>query len=641
MLKTVMLLILACTGALALEVPPNLVPDSMPSVPDRIEEAMTPYRNVRSGVLEDWLPGSDGILITTRFGETAQVHRVTSPMGMREQLTFFKEPVEKAAACPTGKNNGFLFLTDKGGDENYQIFYFDLASGKSRRLTDGKSRSQFFLWSNSGGSFAYSNNARNGKDFDIYIASGTDGPGVKALDRSGEWAPLAWSPDDSRLLLKEYISSTKSHLYVFDIASGKLSPLAEEKDGEISYGDARWSKDGSRVFFTSDEWGEFISLGYVEESSGKKECLSCGIPWNVEVFDVSQAGGLLALSFNEDGVSKIRLLDTDKNSFFSPEGMPMGEISALKFDREGERLALSMDTPKSPGDIYVFDIKSKKTQRWTKSEVGGLDTSKMAEPELIHYPTFDKVGGEPRMIPAFYYKPEGNGPFPVVINIHGGPEAQERPYFSPVFQYWVKEMKIAVVSPNVRGSDGYGKSYLKLDNGFKRQDSVKDIGALLDWIKANPELDSSKTAVFGGSYGGFMVLASMADYPGRITAGVDTVGISNFVTFLESTKDYRRDLRRVEYGDERIPEMRKFQVEISPTTKAKNIKGNLFVVQGANDPRVPASEAGQIVKSVRESNVPVWYLLAKDEGHGFRKKNNRDYLSYAVTLFWEKFLLGE
>ncbi|MCB0586764.1 MAG: S9 family peptidase, partial [Phaeodactylibacter sp.] len=220
-----------------------------------------------------------------------------------------------------------------------------------------------------------------------------------------------------------------------------------------------------------------------------------------------------------------------------------------------------------------------------------------------------------------------------------GPESQYRPGFSPIFQYYLKELGIAVIAPNVRGSAGYGKNFLKLDNGYKREDSVKDIGKLLDWIKEQPELDESRVAVMGGSYGGYMVLSSMAHYNGRLRCGVDIVGISNFVTFLENTKSYRRNLRRVEYGDERDPHMRRHLERISPTTNAHKITRPMLIVQGMNDPRVPVSEAEQMLRAIRNNGGEAWYLLAKDEGHGFRKKPNRDYYNKAVILFLQRYLL--
>jgi dipeptidyl aminopeptidase/acylaminoacyl peptidase len=303
---------------------------------------------------------------------------------------------------------------------------------------------------------------------------------------------------------------------------------------------------------------------------------------------------------------------------------------------------MTLNSALGPGDVYVLDVAAGKLEQWTQGEVGGLSTESFQSPELIHFETFDKVDGKPRMIPAFYYRAKrtGGGPSPVLISIHGGPEAQYTPAFSSTFQYLINEMGIAVLAPNVRGSTGYGKSYLGLDNGFKREDTVRDIGALLDWIDEQPELDSERIAVFGGSYGGYMVLAAMTHYNDRLRAGIDIVGISNFVTFLENTQEYRRDLRRVEYGDERDAEMREFLNRISPNNNAQKITKPLFVIQGLNDPRVPVTESEQMVKVIRDSGGTVWYLLAKDEGHGFRKKENRDFYLNAVVLFLEKHLLN-
>jgi dipeptidyl aminopeptidase/acylaminoacyl peptidase len=298
----------------------------------------------------------------------------------------------------------------------------------------------------------------------------------------------------------------------------------------------------------------------------------------------------------------------------------------------------------SPSDAYVIDLAARSLTRWTRSEIGGLDPDRFVSPTLVRYPTFDQVDGAPRTIPAFYYRP-ANLPagrrLPVVINIHGGPEAQSLPTFNPTVQYLVNELGVAVLVPNVRGSSGYGKTWLTLDNAEKREDSVRDIGALLDWIAAQPELDEGRVGVYGGSYGGYMVLATMATYPERIRAGVDIVGISHFGTFLQNTEDYRRDLRRAEYGDERDPAIAALFERISPLNNAHRITAPLFVAQGRNDPRVPWTEAEQIVKAVRGNGQPVWYLLFADEGHGFRKKTNADYFTAATMLFWQAHLLGD
>jgi dipeptidyl aminopeptidase/acylaminoacyl peptidase len=320
--------------------------------------------------------------------------------------------------------------------------------------------------------------------------------------------------------------------------------------------------------------------------------------------------------------------------------LPDGEIYSLRFKPTGTQLAFVMNRPTAPSDVYTLDLKNRTFVRWTYSEVSGLDTADFVSPTLIHYPTFDSVDGAPRMIPAFYYAPTRfEPPYPVIIMCHGGPASQYIPYFSTTIQFNLNELGIAYIAPNVRGSSGYGKTYKTLDDGYKREDAVKDIGALLDWVEKQPELDASRVAITGGSYGGYMVLASMVHYSDRICCGIDSYGISNFVTFLRTTADYRRQLRREEYGDERDPHMREFMNNISPLSNAHKITKPLFIVQGLNDPRVPVSEAEQIRDAVRNNGVDVWYLLAEDEGHGFSKKENFEFYRKARVLFWKKYLL--
>ncbi|MFQ5766624.1 MAG: alpha/beta hydrolase family protein, partial [Acidobacteriota bacterium] len=306
---------------------------------------------------------------------------------------------------------------------------------------------------------------------------------------------------------------------------------------------------------------------------------------------------------------------------------------------QSRNLGFGINTPRTPGDVYSMDLTGGNLTRWTESETGGLVAGSFTLPALIRFPTFDEVDGKPRLIPAFYYRPRGDGPFPVLIQIHGGPEGQARPFFNPIFQYWVNELGLAVLVPNVRGSSGYGKAYRELDNGRRREDSVRDIGALLDWVRLQPELDAGRMGVIGGSYGGYMSLACMVRFNQQLRAGVDVVGISNFVTFLENTKAYRRDLRRVEYGDERIPEMREYLNRISPAIQAERIMSPLLIVSGQNDPRVPASEGAQMADVIRANGGTVWTVLATDEGHGFRKKRNRDFYNSVVSVFLEKYLI--
>jgi len=561
------------------------------------------------------------------------------PGGSREQITFFPEPVGGATICPDKSKDIFLFTKDVGGGEFYQVFSFDMVNGNFKMLTDGKSSNGGVSWNNKGDKFSFYSTKRNGTDWDLYIAK-LDNPenAEMVLSEGGAWFVSDWSPDDKSLIVGKYISANESYFYVLDISTKTLTQINPSSE-KIAYGGSLFSKDGKGIFFTSDENSEFQRLRYYDIQTKSITNLTADINWDVEAITLSEQGDKLAFTVNEDGMAKLYLLDTKTMKYEKVPGLPIGQVYGLLFHPDGKKLALVLNTPQSSGDVYVISLSDYSLERWTYSEAGGLNTSNFVIPELIHYPTFDEVDGKPRMIPAFIYKPKGEGPHPVLIDIHGGPESQAIPYFNPINQYYVNEMGIVIIEPNVRGSAGYGKSYLQLDNGYDRENSVKDIGKLLDWIEKQPDLDSKSVAVTGGSYGGYMVLSSMFNYNDRLKCGVDVVGISNFVTFLENTQDYRRDLRRVEYGDERDPEMNKFLNTISPTTNAHKITKPLFVVQGFNDPRVPYTEAEQIVDIVRKNDGEVWYLLAKDEGHGFRKKTNRDYYIWSEVLFYENFLL--
>lgn len=618
----------------------QLVFDGIPEIPARIVEKTLQYQNIRPADFADWMP-SGGLLILTSFADATQAHRVLMPGGARRQLTFFPEPVGSASF---GNSNEWMLITkDVGGDENAQIFRFDLKTGESALLTDGSSQNGSPVWSNAKDRVAWRSTARNDKDHDVWVMDPLHPEGKRVVGPAeGYWQPLDWSPDDRKLLVNHQVSANETYLWVVDVETGAKTPVANhgKVQGEpIAYGGGVFDPTGEGVYFMSDEGGEFQRVRWTQVGSTTSEVVFKNIAWDVSGAGMSQDRSRLALTVNADGTDELYVMDT-KTRALEKIPLPLGLVGSAGFSPDGKFLAITFESTSSPKDVYTVDLASKKLTRWTEGEVGGLDPSTFVPSELIHYATFDKnAAGKPRMIPAFLYKPRGEGPFPVVVRIHGGPESQATAWFSYTSQYEVNELACAVIYPNVRGSSGYGKSYLRLDDGFRREDSVKDIGALLDWIATQPDLDASRVAVDGGSYGGYMVFACLTHYSDRLRAGLAEVGISNFVTFLENTSEYRRDLRRVEYGDERDPKMRAFLQRVSPTTNAAKIRSALCVVQGANDPRVPASEAAQIVQVVRENGNPAWYLLAKDEGHGFAKKANRDQELYTRSLFWEEHLL--
>ncbi|MEI2456998.1 S9 family peptidase [Lysobacter firmicutimachus] len=646
-------LALACAGvhaqpssAVERERHGNRVSENLPEIPAELLERLNRYQNTRGAGLGGWT--REGcLLIGTRFAETVQAHRVCQPLGMREQLTFYREPVGSLGTAPAGAD-GFVFGKDVGGNEFWQLYWFDLASRETTLLTDGKSRNDSPLFSHDGKQLAYSSTLRNGKDTDVWVMDLATRKPRTVVTEGGSWSASDFSPDGKQLLVIKYVSASESYPGVVDLQTGKLQMFPVD-GGKAAINHFRFSRDGRAVYYVSDEPidgkpQEFATLRRHEPASGKFEVLSAGIPWDVDNLALAADGRHLALVSNEDGIGKLRVLALPEHREVALPELPVGVIGGVEFSPDGRRIALSINTATSPSDVYVIDLAPAKLSRWTRSEVGGLDASKFVAPSLVRYPTFDRVDGRPRTIPAFYYKPANTAAgkkLPVVVQIHGGPEAQSMPSFSATAQFLANELGVAVLVPNVRGSSGYGRTYLGLDNAEKREDSVKDIGALLDWIAQQPELDAQRVGVYGGSYGGYMVLSSLMHYSDRIRAGVDVVGISDFTTFLNNTESYRRDLRRAEYGDERVPEMKAVFDRISPLKNAGKIRSPLFVAQGKNDPRVPYTEAEQIVKAVRDNGQPVWFLMFDDEGHGFQKKANSDFFGAATMRFWLEHLIGD
>lgn len=635
---------LAATPALA-QTPPagvetrqqgQLVMQNVPLTPETVRERLIQYNNTRAASFQDFTPDG-GILISTRFGDTAQIHSVAIPMGARTQLTHYAEPVSGAVVRP-GRAGNFVFGKDKGGDEFVQAFLFDRTTGTARQFTEAGTQNASVSFSDDG-SFAAWAVTRSGNDRrDIVIANLDDPASRRTIySASGGWSVNDISADGKKLLVSETISVALSRRYVLDIATGTTTPITPNLN--VSYDGGAFSKDGKAIYALTDEASEFGYLVRIDLASGARTRVSPIRNWDVEGFDISPDGTKAAYTVNEDGLSKLYIQPLSARGRAQLVALPVGTVGGVDWDDTSTRIGFSLSTAKAPGDTYTFTLAGAKLTRWTQSEIGGLNPASFVEPTLIRYPTFDQVGGQVRTIPAFVYKPSNasaTNKRPVIINIHGGPEGQSRPGFSSTPQYWVNELGAAVIYPNVRGSTGYGKGYVELDNGFKREDSVKDIGALLDWIAAQPDLDANRVVVYGGSYGGYMVLASMTNYNDRLAGGVDIVGISNFSTFLKNTQGYRRDLRRVEYGDERDPAMAAFHERSAPLNNSAKITKPLFVIQGANDPRVPISEADQIVARVRGNGGDVWYMVAKDEGHGFAKKSNRDAQREAETLFFRQ-----
>ncbi len=619
----------------------NLITEGIPKIPASLVEDVSRYTRGRNAGILGWHPLKREMLIATRFGNTTQVHQVKSPGAARTQITFFDDNVSAGVSFQPKRGEYFIFSKDTGGNQNYQNYRYDFATGKVTLLTDGKSKNTSGIWSNKGDRIVYGSTRRNGKDVDLYLVNPAVPQSDKMLTRleGGGWSAADWSPDDRKILVVENVSANESYLWLFDVETGEKTLITPKNQPEKSfYGEGAFSRDGKGIYLATDRASEFRRLTYIDLATNRHTILTANINWDVEELKPSPDGKTLAVVMNEDGALTLHLFDTvTRKKRPLPKLFPKGFVTGIHWREDGNILGFNLDSARFPTDVYSLDIKSGQVERWTQSETGGINTANFVEPELIRWRSFDG-----KMISGFLYRPPARftGKRPVIIDIHGGPEAQFQPYYLGRRNYYLNELGIALIFPNIRGSSGYGKSFLKLDNSFLRENAYKDIGALLDWIEARPELDANRIMVTGVSYGGHLTLATAIRYANRIRCAVDIVGPSNLVTFLQNTAGYRQNLRRVEYGDERDPNMRTFLESIAPLNSATKIVKPLFVIQGKNDPIVPSSESEQMVATVSKNKIPVWYLAAKDEGHGFLKKSNADFQFYATVLFIKNYLLN-
>ena len=616
----------------------NLVTENIPPIPVKIAEEANRYGESRSAMLYSWHPTRRELLIGTRFGDTTQVHSVAAPGAERRQMTFYPDRVTGANYLPDG--NAFLFHKDVGGGEWYQIYRYDVPTGAISLLTDGESRNSAPLLAHHSAKFVYTITQRNSANAEIWTMDAADPKSAhKLLETEGAgWEPVAWSPDNAHLVVIQEISINETYLWLVDATTGEKKLLTPKQPGDpVAYASAAFSSDGSALYVLTDRDSEFLRLAYLPLATMTPRYLTESIHWDLEQMTESEDGRSLAFGVNENGVSKLYVLDTATQKFRQLTSLPQGVLAALSFHPDGHDLGFSISSSRFPLDVYSIDIRTNKLDRWTESETGGLNPSTFVEPALVKWKSFDG-----REISGFLYSPDPTrfpGKRPVILDIHGGPEGQFRPSYGGQENYILNEMGVAILAPNVRGSSGYGKSFLKLDNGFHRDDSYKDINAMLDWIGTQPALDTSRVMAYGGSYGGHMTWATAAFYNDRIRCALPIVGMSNLVTFLEHTEAYRRDLRRVEYGDERDPAMRAYLEKIAPMNHLEAMHKPVFAVVGKNDPRVPWTESRQILDKLSAQGTPTWFLMANDEGHGYAKKKNRDFLFDAEVLFIQRYLL--
>ena len=583
------------------------------------------YLNIRSAYGASFGPDGERLSFLMDTTGTAQVWTLEAPRVWPEQRTFDDERVTFASWSP--ERPELIFGMDEGGNERAQLFRLDAETGVIENLTampDAKHR--WGGWSHDGERFAFASNRRDESVFDIYVQEREESGDEATLVCEGDgWLSLSgWSPDDSRLLVSQAYSNFDQDLYVLDLEADEpeLEHLTPH-EGNVRYGSASWAPDGEGVYLVTDEGdSDTLYLAYLDLESGEFDTVVEGDGWNVDGIALDEETGRFVYSRNVEGYTELTVgeFDADDPTEFEtfPEpDLPGGISGGVSFDPDAERFALSTTGDTVNTNVFVVDIESGEAERWTDAPTAGIPHESFDESELVHVESFDGLE-----VPAFFTLPNDaeDGATPVIVDIHGGPESQRRPSFSSVKQYFV-DRGYAYFEPNVRGSAGYGADYAALDDVEKRMDSVADINACVEWLHDHPAVDPDRIAAKGGSYGGFMVLAALTEYPDRWAAGIDVVGIANFVTFLENTGDWRRELREAEYGS--LAEDREFLEEISPTNNIEQIEAPLFVLHGENDPRVPVGEAEQIAEKAEQQGVPVRKLIFEDEGHGFSKLENR------------------
>ncbi len=617
---------------------PNLIVEGIPPIPLELRRAIEPYGEFRASAMLSWHPTRRELLVRQRLAATDQVHRVAEPGAKPEALTDFPDAVRNASYQPvTGEY--FLFPRGEGGNEAFRLYRFDLATKAVTPVSPEGERAGTPAWTRKGDRVVFTtqlldrNNPERTARTRLHLVDPlAPGKGrVLATFESGGWTGFAFSEDGRQLAFVEYRSANESHLWVMDVASGKRRRVSRAGKGEtVRYGAPRFLANGKSLLATSDRGGEFRRLTQITIADGREYPLTGRHAHDVDEFAISFDAGRIAFTTNENGSHVLRFLDLATKRELERPPLFDGVIGGLEWRPKSAEVAFTVAAARTAGDVFSYDVRESRLARWTNGNNPAVNTSALAEPRLVKWKSFDD-----RMISGFHYHPPARfaGKRPVIVNVHGGPESQAKAGFIGRFNYFVNDLGVALLYPNVRGSSGFGKSFLKLDDGRRREDSVRDLGALLDWIREQPDLDADRVLVRGGSYGGYMALAAAVRFADRIAGAESVVGISNFVTFLENTESYRRDLRRAEYGDERDPAMRAFLESISPLKHAERITRPLFVVQGYNDPRVPRSEAEQIVATLRGKGTPVWFLMAKDEGHGFIKKPNADFLFEASVEF--------
>ncbi len=589
------------------------------------------YLNIRSATAPTISPNGKFIAYLTDITGTNQVWKTGIEFGCPEQITFFDERVQFISWNPKDEN-WLLLGKDIGGNERTQFFLLKSDGSQIKRLTqDDNVIYNFGAWSSDGSMFAYSSNERNIAFFDVYVMDIKIGKAKLVWQNDGNNSVVAWSPDKKYILASQNRSSFDNDLFLIEYETGKVRNITPHTQPARYFG-AEFSKDGKRIYLLSDEGGEFVGIAYIDLPDGKLNYIY-RTNWDVTSIELSKDGKEIVFTLNVDGYSEVYSLNIATKAVKKLNFPSGGIIDGLRFTPDGKKIIFTYQSPVKNQDIYYYDIASGKYKQITYSSTAGIPLSSFVEPKLVKFKSFDGLE-----IPGYLYLPKGakkDASLPAIVSIHGGPEAQELPRFSALYQYFIDNGYV-VYAPNIRGSMGYGKTYASLDNTTKRKDAIKDVAMIPEFLKSTGYVDPNKIAVYGGSYGGYTTLAAVTFYPDLWAAGVDLVGISNFLTFLKNTGAWRQRHRMAEYGD---PEKdADFLKEISPFYHVDRIKAPLIIIQGANDPRVPKSESDQIVESIKARGGVVEYLVFDDEGHGLAKLKNRIKAYKAIVEFLDKYV---
>jgi dipeptidyl aminopeptidase/acylaminoacyl peptidase len=626
-------------------VPAGIRMEGVPPVPAALAEGLAPYASFRMATFQAWHPTERRMLIKTAFGDVPQIHQVRAPGGARTQLTFFPRGVPGVQfrdVSYDASGRGIIFRRDTSqGRGAFQLFRYDFATGASALLTDGASINSAAVPARRGSRIAYTSTRRSKADRDIYVMDPAD-PGTDRLllEVSGIWAVMDWSPDDRELLVVEAPSTvSETYLWRVNVETGEKTAITERDGRAVLWREATYSPDGRSIYALGNLDSDVPRL--LRRDLGASQWVPVFESENlISRFDLSPDGRLLAVVTDTGIGSELRIVDARNGRARPVTRLPPGTIQSVAWHPKGGDVAFTFAGARTFNDVYSLDPQTGRVDRWTSSEVGGANPESLPDAEIVRWKSFDGLE-----ISGVLYRPPASfeGPRPVLINVHGGPALVERPRGLGRSNYFRTEMGVAIVYPNIRGSAGFGRAFEQADDVMKREDAVKDIGALLDWIAAQPGLDQDRVMITGGSYGGYVAYASAIAYGDRLRGAIAGFAISDFITYLEgtdATEPSRREDRRIEYGDPADPEVRAFLERISPLRNASQIRIPLLVIQGGKDNLVPLSQAEQMVKAVRANGIPLWYVVFEEAGHEQLPGQANNFNLYTWILFAQEFLVN-